>query len=103
MTDPSLAGFGVEPSDLEALLSGLMGCISLDDELDLYAYLSSRQALLSAAVETVAARRRATVYNLYVDLGEDRSYARVAALIGLTRARVQQMIEQHRAETTASR
>ncbi|MFC4128982.1 hypothetical protein [Nocardia rhizosphaerae] len=98
MADSSLTGYGVEPSEVDAILDNLVSDDPAEDSWTRYTYLSSRQQLFTAVVDAIAAKRRQAVADIYAEQGDERSYARVATLLGLHRARVQQMIEQHRAE-----
>jgi DNA-directed RNA polymerase specialized sigma24 family protein len=94
MADADTPGTGVEPQELAAILDGLIGDPA-DDEHDLawYAHLTSRQALLTAAVDEVAGMRARALAGLHA---QGQSYGQIAAVTGLTRGRVQQLVERGR-------
>lgn len=96
MTDADTPGTGVEPQELAAVLDGLIGDRAADEhDLAWYAHLTSRQALLTAAAAEVAGMRARLVAGLHA---EGQSYAAIAATTGLTRGRVQQLVERGRFE-----
>lgn len=95
MSDTTIAGYGIEPQEVSAVLDTLIGDREPDDDaLTWYRHLSSRQALLTAAVDKIAAARAAAALELYEEIG---TYRKVADLLGVGHARVQQLIETARA------
>lgn len=96
MTDNSLLGYGVEEHEVDAVYDSLVGDRDGEDLLHRYHYLSSRSALFDAVVKRLADERAHLAAELYDDLGDDRSYAKVADILGTSRARVQQFIERVR-------
>jgi hypothetical protein len=94
MTAAETPRAGVEPQELAAILDGLVGDQdTAEHDLVWYVHLTSRQALLAAAVDEIAGMRSRAVAGMHA-AGE--SYAGIAAVTGLTRARVQQLVERGR-------
>lgn len=88
-------GYAADPDELAALLTTVVGTRSVDEvDESWYAWLSGRQALLQAAVDRVSHQRAALVALMHSEVGQ--SYATVAARTGLSRARVQQLVERSR-------
>ncbi|WP_040793307.1 sigma factor-like helix-turn-helix DNA-binding protein [Nocardia paucivorans] len=96
MTDNSLLGYEAESHEVDAIYDALVGDRDGEDIPPRYHYLTSRQVLFGAVVKRLADERRRLVVELYDELGDDRSYAKVADILGLSRSRVQQFIEEAR-------
>jgi len=92
-------GWGVEPAEVDALLDAVVGDRNDTDLAHWYAHLSSRQALLTAAASRVADLRAGTVAGMHA---EGLSYARIAGTVGMSRARVQQLVERGGQTTSRS-
>jgi hypothetical protein len=88
--------YGFEESEVRAFLDSLIGPRS-PDEVDeaWHAYLASRQRLLSETASRVADMRAAFTAAMYAE--PVASYATLANGLGLSRAKIQQMIERDRA------
>lgn len=98
MTDSSLLGFGIEEHEVDAVYNALVGARDGEDLLPRYAFLSSRQVLFDAVAKRLASERAEVAAELYDDLGEGRSYAKVADILGISRPRAQQFIERARSQ-----
>lgn len=95
MPDATIAGFGTEPQEVSAVLDALVGAREEDDDAATWwRHLSSRQALLTAAVDAIAVMRRDVIAELYEELG---SYGKVAERLGTSRSFVQKAVEAARA------
>lgn len=95
MAPPETPRAGVEPQELATVLNDMVGDQDGDEhDLAWYVHLTSRQALLAAAVDEIAAMRARAVAGIHATDG--LSYADIAACTGLTRARVQQLVERGR-------
>lgn len=100
MSDNSIPGFGTEPSEVETVLNALVGERAPgEDSSAWYMHLSARQVLLDAAVKAIADQRALVAAEIYQQLGDDRSYTKVANILGASRPRVQQLIERARTLT----
>lgn len=87
--------YGVEAHEVEAVLGPLVGERSGGEpDESWYAHLSSRQALLEAAAARLATQRAELVAHMHAD--GSQSYATLAVALGLSRARVQQLVERGR-------
>lgn len=91
-------GYGVEEQEVEAIYDSLVGDREGEDLLHRYMYLSSRQSLFAAVATRLAGERADLAAELYQEMGEGRSYAKVADALGTSRSRVQQWIERGRAD-----
>ncbi|MEW1737973.1 hypothetical protein AB0346_18650 [Nocardia beijingensis] len=96
MTDSSLLGYGTEPQEVDLVYDDLIGARDGEDVLHRYFHVSSRQALLLAVSDRLADERALLAAELYDDLGEARSYSRLAAALGCSRSKAQQLIARAR-------
>lgn len=89
-------GFEAEPQDAREVISAEVEDIAAawpGDPLPRYTALSARQAHYQAVSEGLAEARAACVYEMHED---GASYARIAELAGLTRARARRAAGRHR-------
>lgn len=92
---PGAGGYEAEPEEAAALAAAEIGPILEGwpgDPVARYGALTSRLVTLQAVADLVAAERARAVAELHAD-GKGMSYARIAALLGMSRARAQQLAE----------
>lgn len=94
-------GYEVEAHEIDAVWAALIGDRDGDDDMPWWIHLSSRLALL---IET--GRRihdeRARIAERWHRVDQD-SFATIAARVGLTRARAQQLVERGREINAATK
>lgn len=93
----STGGYEAEPSEVEAI-AGLAEIAEgwPGDPLARYGALTSRQATFQAVVDLLAAERARVVAEMN---SEGMSYRKLAPLLGMSAARVQQLTEAARASS----
>lgn len=83
-------GYGFAPSDAHALWAALIGDREGGDAMPRFVWLSSRGALLAEVARLVSEERSLIAARWS---GDGDSYATIAARTGLTRSRVQQLVQ----------
>lgn len=86
-------GYGVEEHEVLAVLAELVGDREGEDPSWWFTHLSGRHALLLAVASRVADMKARTANEIYHDMGEGRSYAKLGAALNLSRSRAQQLVE----------
>lgn len=84
------ADYAAEPQDVEALVALVAAVDLVLDPLERYHRASADQELHSAVVTRLSEIRASAVAELH---RSGSSYAQIASTTGLTRARVQQLVE----------
>ncbi|EWM19798.1 hypothetical protein [Kutzneria sp. 744] len=92
-------GYGVEEHEVLAVLATLVGDRDGEDPSWWFTHLSSRRALLLEVAGRVADMTAHTAAEIYQDMGDNRSYAKLGAALNLSRSRAQQLVERARAST----
>jgi hypothetical protein len=87
-------GYEAEPHEVDAVWEALIGEREVDDAIEWWTHLSARLALLDE-VERRVHDERARIVERWHRVDGD-SFAIIGARIGLTRARVQQLVERGR-------
>lgn len=90
MTVPAHPGYEAEPTEVKALLDGLLDEEAWgNDPTTWYIELAKVRALLDAASLECTRRASAAV----AELNQDMSYDQIAAHLGLSKPRVQQLVK----------
>lgn len=89
-----MTAYGTEPHEVDAVWQALIGERDMDDAIEWWTHLSSRLALIDE-VQRRAHDERARIAETWHRVDGD-SFAAIAARVGLTRGRAQQLVERGR-------